>query len=78
MKLIEVEKKEIRQRSKIVDVVLEFYESGMECALVADYTTVQTPNIGANCLNRCARRVGILNVHAFVSGGKVYLMRTGE
>ena len=77
MKLVPYNKKDIEvgyRKTKHYELLLEFAESDMECALVENWNG-KSATIKAANLNRSAKRFKMNHIRAIVRKGKIYLIK---
>ncbi len=80
MRFVAVNEKEIGKfykRTKILELVENFKESGIKVAKVEDWNYV-TAKVGVNSINNSIKYYKIRGVHSFLRNGEIYLVRTDD
>ena len=62
-------------RTKILELIENFKDSGLECAKLMDWHYVSAKS-GANTITQSIKHYKIAGVHAYNRKGEIYLVRT--
>ena len=62
------------KRTKVLDILEQFKESGFECSRIVDHN-YKDARSGANAFNRAIQRFGINGVRVCIRDNEIYLVR---
>lgn len=62
------------KRTKVLEILEQFKESGFECARVVDHNYAEAKS-GVNAFRKAIHRFGINGVEVCIRNGEIYLVR---